>query len=89
MPFYRKLGSLPRKRHIAHKAEPGYKGEGIYYEEVVTLAGFGRAYSIVYQALFTTCARRLESARSSRPARWSAMSSISPFSGITISRAAA
>src|SRR5439155_6898477 len=48
MPFYRKLGSVPRKRHIAHPHEPGYRGEGIHYEEVVTLAGFGRAYSICY-----------------------------------------
>jgi homogentisate 1,2-dioxygenase len=48
MPPYRKVGSLPRKRHIAHKHEPGYRGEGIYYEEVVTTEGFGRAYSICY-----------------------------------------
>ena len=48
MPPYLRLGSIPRKRHIAHPHEPGFKGEGIYYEEVVTLAGFSRAYSIVY-----------------------------------------
>src|SRR4051794_40204498 len=48
MPPYLKLGSIPRKRHIAHRHEPGYLGEGIAYEEVVTSAGFGRAYSIVY-----------------------------------------
>ena len=34
MPPYLKLGSLPRKRHIAHKHEPGYRNEGIYYEAV-------------------------------------------------------
>jgi homogentisate 1,2-dioxygenase len=28
--------------------ERGFRDEGIYYEEVVTLAGFSRAYSIVY-----------------------------------------
>ncbi|MFO0965913.1 MAG: hypothetical protein U0793_10065 [Gemmataceae bacterium] len=39
---------LPPSRHIAFPNAPGYKNEGIYYEEVVTLAGFGRAYSIVY-----------------------------------------
>src|SRR5215510_3062996 len=48
MPCYRQVGSLPRKRHIAHRHEPGYHNEGIYYEEVVTTAGFGRAYSICY-----------------------------------------
>ena len=48
MPPYLKLGSLPRKRHIAHKNEPGYRNEGIYYEEVVTTQGFSRAYSICY-----------------------------------------
>jgi homogentisate 1,2-dioxygenase len=48
MPAYKQLGSIPPKRHIAHRREGGHKGEGIYYEEVVTTAGFGRAYSIVY-----------------------------------------
>jgi homogentisate 1,2-dioxygenase len=48
MSFYMKLGSIPKKRHIEHRREGGYKNEGIYYEEVVTLAGFGRAYSICY-----------------------------------------
>src|SRR5436190_662281 len=62
MPFYRRLGSLPRKRHIAHKHEPGYRGEGIYYEEVVTTAGFGRAYSICYHLRPPTRVRHLEPA---------------------------
>jgi len=48
MPFYRRLGSVPHKRHTAHRANPSYKDEGIYYEEVVTTQGFSRAYSIVY-----------------------------------------
>src|SRR5579859_4804552 len=62
MPFYRKLGSLPRKRHIAHRASPGYRGEGIYYEEVVTLAGFDRAYSICYHLRPPTRVRHIEAA---------------------------
>ena len=37
MPPYLRLGSIPRKRHIAHRSEPGFQGEGIYYEEVVTV----------------------------------------------------
>ena len=64
MPHYLKLGSLPKKRHIAHKAEPGYRNEGIYYEEVVTTAGFGRAYSIVYHLRPPTRVRKIEAAGS-------------------------
>ena len=48
MPYYRRLGSIPPQRHTMHRVSPGYKGEGIYYEEVVTTRGFSRAYSIVY-----------------------------------------
>jgi homogentisate 1,2-dioxygenase len=48
MPPYHRLGQLPPKRHIEFPNSPGYKGEGIYYEEVITTAGFGRAYSIAY-----------------------------------------
>jgi homogentisate 1,2-dioxygenase len=62
MPFYRQLGSIPRKRHTAHRHEPGFKGEGIYYEEVVTTAGFGRAYSIAYHLRPPTRVRKVEAA---------------------------
>src|SRR5437660_11728182 len=62
MPFYLRLGSIPRKRHIAHPHEPGFRGEGIYYEEVVTLAGFGRAYSICYHLRPPTRVRKIEPA---------------------------
>src|SRR5271167_3496787 len=62
MPPYRKIGSLPAKRHIAHRHEPGYRGEGIYYEEVVTTAGFGRAYSICYHLRPPTRVRKVEPA---------------------------
>src|SRR5438046_582737 len=62
MPYYRKLGSVPRKRHIAHRNEPGYRGEGIYYEEVVTTAGFGRAYSVCYHLRPPTRVRKVEAA---------------------------
>jgi homogentisate 1,2-dioxygenase len=62
MPLYRQMGSFPRKRHIAHRQEPGYRGEGIYYEEVVTTAGFGRAYSIVYHLRPPTRVRKVEAA---------------------------
>ncbi len=48
MPPYLQRGSIPPKRHTLHPASPGHRGEGLYYEEVVTTAGFGRAYSICY-----------------------------------------
>jgi homogentisate 1,2-dioxygenase len=62
MPFYRKLGSIPPKRHIAHPHKPGYRSEGIYYEEVVTTAGFGRAYTICYHLRPPTRVRKVEPA---------------------------
>ena len=62
MPPYLRLGSIPAKRHTIHPHEPGFKGEGIYYEEVVGLAGFSRAYSIVYHLRPPTRVVRLEPA---------------------------
>src|SRR5438874_10860837 len=62
MPPYLQLGSIPRKRHIAHRHEPGYRGEGIYYEEVITIGGFGRAYSIAYHLRPPTRVRQVEPA---------------------------
>ena len=80
MPPYLRLGSVPRKRHTAHPHRPGFKDEGIYYEEVVTLAGFSRAYSLVYHLRPPTRVVRLEpagsvGARSPRPGRPPAPSS--------------
>jgi homogentisate 1,2-dioxygenase len=62
MPPYRQLGSFPRKRHIAHRHEPGFRSEGIYYEEVVTVGGFGRAYTICYHLRPPTRVRKVEPA---------------------------
>jgi homogentisate 1,2-dioxygenase len=62
MPFYRQLGTIPFKRHTALRHEPGYRSEGIRYEEVVTTAGFGRAYSIVYHLRPPTRVRKVEAA---------------------------
>src|SRR6478736_3890925 len=62
MPAYLQRGSVPRKRHIEHRVQPGYRGEGIYYEEVVTTAGFGRAYSIAYHLRPPTRVRKVEPA---------------------------
>jgi len=62
MPQYLSLGRIPPKRHIAHRTTPGHKGEGIFYEEVVSTHGFGRAYSIVYHLRPPTRVRRVEPA---------------------------
>ncbi len=64
MPPYRQVGSLPPKRHIAHPRDGGFRGEGIHYEEVVTTAGFGRAYSICYHLRPPTRVKHLEAAGS-------------------------
>jgi homogentisate 1,2-dioxygenase len=64
MSHYMKLGSIPRKRHIEHKHAPGYRNEGIYYEEVVTTVGFSRAYSILYHLRPPTRAKKVEPAGS-------------------------
>jgi homogentisate 1,2-dioxygenase len=62
MPHYLKLGSVPRKRHIAHRREGGFKGEGIHYEEVVTTKGFDAAYTIAYHLRPPTRVREVEPA---------------------------
>lgn len=62
MPPYLHLGKIPPKRHTEHRVKPGYKNEGIYYEEVVTLVGFARAYSIVYHLKPPTRVAKVEAA---------------------------
>src|SRR5947209_2476178 len=62
MPFYRQLGSIPRKRHIEHRVSPGYRDEGIFYEEVITVAGFDRAYTIAYHLRPPTRVAKVEAA---------------------------
>src|SRR4051794_23262204 len=62
MPRYLSLGDVPKKRHTAHRTSPGHKGEGIFYEEVVSTHGFSRAYSIVYHRRPPTRVRKVEPA---------------------------
>src|SRR5215468_1631784 len=62
MPRYLSLGSIPPKRHTAHRTQPGYRNEGIYYEEVVTTQGFSRAYSIAYHLKPPTRVKHVEPA---------------------------
>ena len=62
MPHYRSLGLLPPKRHIqlTRAKDASYLGEGLYYEHVVTTAGFDRAYSIMYHLRPPTRATNVE-----------------------------
>src|SRR5260370_6134507 len=64
MPHYVRLGSVPRKRHIPHPVKPGFRDEGLYYEEVVSTAGFSRAYSIAYHLRPPTRVRQITAAGS-------------------------
>lgn len=64
MPQYHQLGSIPPKRHIKHRIDPGFLKEGIYYEEVVTVGGFSKAYSICYHLRPPTRVAKVESAGS-------------------------
>jgi len=50
MAAYLKLGKIPRKRHTALPREGGFANEGIYYEEVITRAGFSGGYTIAYHS---------------------------------------
>ncbi len=65
MPIYLQRGIIPKKRHTILPANPGFRQNGIYegihYEEVVTTAGFSRAYSIVYHLRPPTRVRKIES----------------------------
>ena len=62
MPPYIRLGSIPPKRHTQLRREPGFLGEGIHYEEVITTAGFGRGYSIAYHLRPPTRVKKVEAA---------------------------
>ena len=62
MPIYRQIGQIPPKRHtrLARETEKSFLHEGMYYEHVVTTAGFDRAYSITYHLRPPTRVKRTE-----------------------------
>ena len=62
MPRYLSLGSIPKKRHTAHRVQPGFLNEGLYYEEVISTQGFSRAYSIAYHVRPPTRVKAIEPA---------------------------
>jgi homogentisate 1,2-dioxygenase len=64
MPIYRKMGNVPRKRHIQFPREKAasFKSEGIHYEHVITTQGFDRAYSIMYHLRPPTRVKKCENA---------------------------
>ena len=62
MPPYLKIGSLPPKRHTLLPRQPGYRSEGLHYEEVVTAKGFDGAYGICYHLRPPTRVRKVEAA---------------------------
>src|SRR5882762_178936 len=63
MPYYQRLGEVPRKHHIwfhRNGSAPSYKNEGIAYEHVFTTQGFDEAYSIMYHLRPPTRVRNVE-----------------------------
>ncbi len=62
MPRYLTLGSIPKKRHTAHRTQPGFHNEGLHYEEVISTQGFSRAYSIAYHLRPPTRVKAVEPA---------------------------
>ncbi|MDY3560366.1 homogentisate 1,2-dioxygenase [Gemmata sp. JC673] len=59
---YLSRGSVPKKRHTRHRTDPGFKGEGLFYEEVITTQGFSRAHSFAYHLRPPTRVKHVESA---------------------------
>ena len=63
MPYYQKLGQIPKKHHIwfhRNGSGPSFKNEGIAYEHVITTEGFNEAYSIIYHLRPPTRVRNVE-----------------------------
>jgi homogentisate 1,2-dioxygenase len=62
-PSYHRLGDVPRKRHVAHRAPDG----SLYNEEVVGLEGFSGRYSILYHRYAPTRVLRIAEAPAEPP----------------------
>jgi homogentisate 1,2-dioxygenase len=55
MPFYRKVGQVPRKRHTLHHLD-----EGVAYEELMGEAGFSTSSSLLYHRYSPSALRSIE-----------------------------
>src|SRR2546428_9828218 len=63
MPYYQRLGEIPRKHHIwfhRNGQGPTYKNEGIAHEHVFTTQGFDEAVAIMYLLRPPTRVRNVE-----------------------------
>jgi homogentisate 1,2-dioxygenase len=62
MSVYKQMGRIPPKRHtrLARDDKESFLNEGLYYEHVVTTAGFDRAYSILYHLRPPTRVKKTE-----------------------------
>src|SRR5512137_938614 len=59
MPIYHRLGRIPRKRHIAQRAEGG----ALQYEELVGNQGFSGPSSLLYHLRLPTAVKAVRSIR--------------------------
>ncbi len=63
MPFYHKLGNVPRKRHVVYRRPDG----GLYQEELVGTQGFSGMSTLAYHLNAPTQIRAFESAYPVQP----------------------
>ncbi|MEC8610832.1 MAG: homogentisate 1,2-dioxygenase, partial [Bacteroidota bacterium] len=63
MPFYHKLGNIPRKRHTIFKKPDG----GIYYEQLFGTVGFDGMSSLLYHTHRPTMVKDIKSVKDVSP----------------------
>jgi homogentisate 1,2-dioxygenase len=63
MPFYQRLGEVPRKRHTQFRKSNG----SLYAEELVSTEGFSSIYSLVYHCHPPTMIKEIDKPKDIRP----------------------
>ena len=63
MPFYHRLGQIPRKRHVQFRKPDG----GLYAEQLVSTEGFSDDYSLVYHTHPPTLVKHIDTPYSVAP----------------------
>lgn len=63
MPFYHRLGDIPKKRHVQFRKADG----GLYAEQLVSTEGFSDDYSLVYHTYPPTMVKGIDEAYSIAP----------------------